>query len=97
MGWCGRAVPEKVDYVKETIHFQRRKNNPNSKHLSNFPIYFMPLLSMSSQVRQRLVEIQRDFLWGGGNLEWKSHLVRWEIVCFDKKKGVWGQVSFHPQ
>ena len=29
----------------------------------------------------------RDFLWGGGNLERKPHLVRWELVCLSKKKG----------
>ena len=49
---------------------------------------------LPSLVRHRLEEIQRDFLWGGGNLEWKPYLVRWEIVCFDKKKGVWGSSVF---
>ncbi|KAL6312581.1 hypothetical protein AAG906_005977 [Vitis piasezkii] len=29
----------------------------------------------------------RDFLWGGGNLERKPHLVRWELVCLSKRKG----------
>lgn len=48
---------------------------------------FMSLLSMLSSVRQRLEHIQMNFLWGGGNLEWKPHLVRWELVCLSKKKG----------
>ena len=47
----------------------------------------MSLLCMPSSVRQRLEQIQRDFLQGGGNLERKPHLVRWELVCLSKKKG----------
>ena len=35
----------------------------------------------------RLVKIQRDFLWGGGNLEQKPHLVNWKTVCSEKNKG----------
>ena len=38
-------------------------------------------------VRLRLEQIQRYFLWGGGALERKIHLVEWPIVCSDKHKG----------
>ncbi|RVW84965.1 hypothetical protein CK203_039502 [Vitis vinifera] len=38
-------------------------------------------------VKWRLKQIQRDFLWGGGALERKPHLVRWALVCLDKRKG----------
>ncbi|RVW54301.1 Transposon TX1 uncharacterized 149 kDa protein [Vitis vinifera] len=55
--------------------------------LSNLPIYLMSLWCLPSVVRRRLEKIQRDFLWGGGNLERKPHLVRWEVVCLSKKKG----------
>ena len=34
--------------------------------LSNLPIYFTSLMRMPNSVRQRLKQIQRDFLWGGG-------------------------------
>ena len=27
---------------------------------------------------------------GGGALDKKPHLVKWQIVCFDKMNGVWG-------
>ena len=32
-------------------------------------------------------KIQRDFLWGGGTLVSKPHLVKWDTVCFNRKKG----------
>ena len=35
----------------------------------------------------RLEKIQRDFLWGGGVLEKRPHLVKWVVVCSHKKKG----------
>ena len=55
--------------------------------LSNLPIYFMSIFQIPRAVRIRLEKIQRDFLWGGGALEQKPHLVRWSIVCDDKGKG----------
>ncbi|RVW49843.1 Glycoprotein 3-alpha-L-fucosyltransferase A [Vitis vinifera] len=47
--------------------------------LANMPIYFMSMLSMPRKVRLRLEWIQREFLWGGGALERKIHLVKWEL------------------
>lgn len=38
-------------------------------------------------MRLRLEQIQRDFLWGEGNFERKSHLVKWPTVCSNKIKG----------
>ena len=42
---------------------------------------------MPRQVSLRLEQIQRGFLWGGGNLEKKPHLVKWSTVCSDRKMG----------
>ncbi|RVW92334.1 putative ribonuclease H protein [Vitis vinifera] len=42
---------------------------------------------MPNIVARRLEKVQRDFLWRGGNLEGKIHLVNWEVVCTDKEKG----------
>ena len=55
--------------------------------LSSMPIYLMSLLRMPRVVSLRLEKIQRDFLWGGGALERKPHLVNWDTVCLDKRKG----------
>ncbi|RVW96590.1 putative ribonuclease H protein [Vitis vinifera] len=64
--------------------------------LSNLPIYFMSIFQMPRVVRIRLEKIQRDFLWGGGALEQKPHLVRWSIVCLDKRSGGLGVKSLGP-
>ena len=61
--------------------------------LANMPIYFMSMLSMPRKVRPRLERIQRDFLWGGGALERKLHLVRWDLVCLEKCNGGLGVKS----
>lgn len=39
-------------------------------------------------MRARLEKIQRDFLWGGGALEKKPHLVNWSLVCTNKEGGL---------
>ncbi|RVW70775.1 Elongation factor 1-gamma [Vitis vinifera] len=55
--------------------------------LSSMPIYLMSLLRIPRAVSLRLERIQRDFLWGGGALKNKPHLVKWDTVCLDKSKG----------
>ncbi|RVW23165.1 putative mitochondrial protein [Vitis vinifera] len=63
--------------------------------LSNLPIYFMSLLRLPSSVRRRLEQIQRDFLWGGGNLERKPHLAllsKWNWQYANEKEALWNQV-----
>ncbi|RVW34350.1 Transposon TX1 uncharacterized 149 kDa protein [Vitis vinifera] len=55
--------------------------------LASIPIYQMSFFRMPKIVVRRLEKLQRDFLWGGGNMERKVHLVKWEIVCGDKGRG----------
>ena len=55
--------------------------------LSNMPTYLMSLFRLPKRVKLRMEKIQRDFLWGGGNLERKLHLVNWETVCLSKQEG----------
>ncbi|KAL6342798.1 hypothetical protein AAG906_016633 [Vitis piasezkii] len=51
------------------------------------PIYHMSLFRMPKSVARRLEKAQRDFLWGGGSVERKAHLIKWEAICEDKSKG----------
>ena len=46
----------------------------------------MSILRMPRSVRLRLEQFQREFLWGGGALERKIHLIKWPVVCSDKSK-----------
>ena len=43
--------------------------------MASMPIYQMSLFRMPKVVGRRLEKLQRDFLWGWGNLERKVHLV----------------------
>ena len=47
----------------------------------------MSLFHLHKGVKSRLEKIQRDFRWGGGNLERRIHLVSWDAVCLSKEKG----------
>ena len=49
--------------------------------------YTLSLFCLPRRVRLHLVQIQRYFLWGGGNLEKKPHLVKWLTFCSNRKIG----------
>ena len=53
----------------------------------------MSLMHMPRVARLRLEQIQRNFLWDGEALEKKLHLVKWAIVCSNKKKSGLGVKS----
>ncbi|KAL6327163.1 hypothetical protein AAG906_015202 [Vitis piasezkii] len=55
--------------------------------LASLPTYQMSIFRMPKSVAKRVEKTQRDFLWGGGNLEGKVHLVKWDAVCTEKHKG----------
>ena len=55
--------------------------------LSSLPIYLMSLFRLPRRVRLRLEYNRRNFLWGGGDLDIKPHLVNWTTVCSNKRDG----------
>ena len=55
--------------------------------LASLPLYQMSFVRMSVAVAKRLEKLQRCFLWGGGALERKAHLVKCYVVCSEKRQG----------
>ncbi|XP_010653273.1 uncharacterized protein LOC104879995 [Vitis vinifera] len=55
--------------------------------LASIPIYQLSIFRMPKLVVKRLEKLQRDFLWGGGSLERKIHLINWDVVYTQKEKG----------
>ena len=53
--------------------------------LASIPIYQLSIFRMPKIVARRLEKLQRDFLWGGGRMERKIHLINWEVVCTQKE------------
>ena len=51
-------------------------------------------IRMPVSICTRLEKIQREFLWSGGSLAKKTHLVNWKTVCTEKKKGGLGLRRF---
>ena len=62
--------------------------------LSSLPIYYLSLFRMPHKVCTKLEMIQRQFLWGGSDLDKKISLVSWATVCSDKSKEGIGIKSF---
>ena len=93
MGWSRGKIPKEIGYVEATVHLKGGRITLIRSTLSNLPIYFMSIFQLPRAARMRLEQIQKDFLWGGGALEQKLHLVRWPIVCEDKSKGGLGVKS----
>ena len=55
--------------------------------LASLPLYQISLVRMYVSVAKRLENLQRNFIWGGGCVNRKPHLVKWEVVCMTKEQG----------
>ena len=55
--------------------------------LTSIPIYFFSFFRVPKKVVDKLVCLQRKFLWGGGADHNKIAWVKWDTVCFPKDKG----------
>ena len=58
-----------------------------------YPYTLCLFFRLPRRVRLRLEQFQRDFLYEGGNLEKKPHLVKWSTVCSNRKIGGLGVKS----
>ncbi|KAL6345454.1 hypothetical protein AAG906_017173 [Vitis piasezkii] len=64
--------------------------------LSSLPIYCMSLLVIPRKVSLRHEKIHRDFLWGGGALERKPHMINCvKVSIFDlqSEEGIWVSIN----
>lgn len=52
--------------------------------LSSLPTYYMSLFVISTSVRFRLEQLERNFLWEGRG---EVHLIKWDVVCSSMRKG----------
>nr|CAN60781.1 hypothetical protein VITISV_022451 [Vitis vinifera] len=75
------------DFLMEAIPLQRCRLTLLKSTLSSLPTYFISLFVIPKRVCAKLEKIQRDFLWGGGALGNKPHLVSWKVICTAKKDG----------
>ena len=55
--------------------------------LTSIPIYFFSFFRIPKVVVDRLVRLQRRFLWGGGSDQHKIAWVGWDTVCLSNDKG----------
>ncbi|KAH1261405.1 putative ribonuclease H protein [Glycine max] len=55
--------------------------------LTALPIYLLSFFKVPKKVVNKLVSIQRNFLWGGGSEAAKIAWVNWDTICLPKNKG----------
>ena len=55
--------------------------------LTSIPIYFFSFFRVPKKVKDKLVRIQRSFLWGGDQQQTKIAWVKWDTVCLPKEAG----------
>ena len=55
--------------------------------LTSLPIYFLSFFRIPKKVTEKLVSIQRRFLWGGDIDQNKIAWIKWETLCLPKDKG----------
>ena len=83
----GGTVPKRLALWKRQYLSKDERQILIKSTLSSLPIYFISLFVIPIRVAARLEKIQRDFLWEGGGLVNKPHLVKQAIFCMEKQKG----------
>ena len=89
----GERFKKKLALRKRQYISKRGRLTLIKSTLMNLQVDTMSLFRMPKGVKNRLEKIQRDFFWGGGNLDRKIHLIKWGTICSSKKKGGLGICS----
>jgi hypothetical protein len=55
--------------------------------LTNSPIYHMSVYLLPKSTISSMDKTRRTFFWQGGGTKKKYHLIKWETICKNKKKG----------
>ena len=71
--------------MEPLVYFQRGEGYPYPKHLVKSSYLLNVALYHLKFGLQEVGKIKRVFLWGGGNLDHKPHLVKWATMCLDRK------------
>ena len=54
--------------------------------LTSIPIYFFSFFRVPKKVEDKLVRLQRNFLWGGASEQNKIAWIKWEMMCLPKEE-----------
>ena len=76
MGRGRRESEEETCPLEKTIYFKGWEITLIKSTMASMSVYQISLFRMPKSVARRLEKLQRDFLWGMGNLERKAHLVK---------------------
>ena len=95
MGWGRRENEKEARPLEEPIYFKGWENHSNQnlygKHASVSDV-FIPYAHFCGKKIRKIAK--RLFVGGGGHMERKAHLVKWEVVCGDKVNGGLGIRKF---
>lgn len=55
--------------------------------LSSLPVYYLSFYKAPKKVLDKIIQIQRRFMWGGSEECRKICWVKWDVVCCSREEG----------